>query len=131
MIYSIFEDKNYSSLYPFNINHPSFDFRCGAYTNLERVSNHLNNEDSIQLVVREELAGLVKERYPDLIVNPEIISSGIWLNGRGLWDEAKLNEITSGRTYTKNNVVVGCHSYDSISLNKFHYHEMGAILVMR
>ena len=119
MIITVFEDSNYSSLFPLNINRASCELRCGAFTNLERINNLLSTEDSIQLVVRDELTTLMKERYPNLTVNPEMVSQGIWLNGRGLWNENKLIEITSSRSYTNNGilmansycpyVVCGCH----------------------
>ena len=84
MIITVFEDSNYSSLFPLNINRGSCELRCGAFTNLERINSLLSTEDSIQLVVRDELTTLMKERYPNLTVNPEMVSQGIWLNGRGL-----------------------------------------------
>ena len=81
MIITVFEDSNYSSLFPLNINRASFELRCGAFTSLERINNLLSAEDSIQLVVRDELTTLMKERYPYLTVNPDMVSRGIWLYG--------------------------------------------------
>ena len=80
MIITIFEDQDYKSLFPLNLNRASFELRCGAFTNLERIQNLLGPEDSIQLIVREELIPLTKERYPTISVNPDTVSSGIWLN---------------------------------------------------
>ena len=93
MIITIFEDQDYKSLFPLNINRASFELRCGAFTNIERVQNLLSPEDSIQLIVRNELVPLIKARYPNITVNPNTVSSGIWLNGRGLWTDRLLKEI--------------------------------------
>ena len=37
MIVTVFEDQHYKSLFPLNINRASFELRCGAFTNLERI----------------------------------------------------------------------------------------------
>jgi len=74
MIITVFEDVEYSSLFPLNINRASFELRCGAFTNLERINNLLTNDDTIQLVVRNDISKLIKERFPHLIINPEIVS---------------------------------------------------------
>ena len=129
MIITVFEDSNYSSLFPLNINRASCELRCGAFTNLERINNLLAVEDSIQLVVRDELTTLMKERYPNLTVNPEMVSQGIWLNGRGLWNENKLIEITSGRTYTNNDIFLACQNNEDIPLTEFHQYLNSASLV--
>ena len=120
MIITVFEDSNYSSLFPLNINRASCELRCGAFTNLERINNLLSTEDSIQLVVRDELTTLMQERYPNLTVNPEMVTQGIWLNGRGLWNKNKLKEITSGRTYTNNGVFLARQNNEDIPLREFH-----------
>ena len=129
MIITVFEDSNYSSLFPLNINRASCELRCGAFTNLERINNLLSTEDSIQFVVRDELTTLIKERYPNLTVNPEMVSQGIWLNGRGLWNENKLIEITSSRTYINNGVFLACQNNEDIPLTEFHQHLDSASLV--
>ena len=129
MIITVFEDSNYSSLFPLNINRASCELRCGAFTNLERINNLLSTEDSIQLVVRDELTALMKERYPNLTVNPEMVSQGIWLNGRGLWNENKLIEITSSRSYTNNGILLAIQNHEDIPLTEFHQYLDSASLV--
>ena len=129
MIITVFEDSNYSSLFPLNINRASCELRCGAFTNLERINNLLSTEDSIQLVVRDELTTLMKERYPNLTVNPEMVSQGIWLNGRGLWNENKLIEITSSRSYTNNGILMAIQNHEDIPLTEFYQYLDSASLV--
>ena len=60
MIITVFEDQNYKSLFPLNLNRASFELRSGAFTNLERIQNLLGPDDSVQLVVRNELVPLVR-----------------------------------------------------------------------
>ena len=100
MIITVFEDSEYSSLFPLNINRASCELRCGSFTNLERINNLLTADDTIQLVVRHDISKLIKERFPYLTINPEMVSKGIWLNGRGLWNEDNFQEINPG--YGKN-----------------------------
>ena len=114
MIITIFEDQDYQSLFPININRASFEFRCGAFTNIERVQNLLSPEDSIQLIVRDELASLIRSRYPNVIVNPNTISSGIWLNGRGLWTKKILKEIIFDLTYSKDDCIMAVYAKEEI-----------------
>ena len=51
MIITVFEDSNYSSSFPLNINRASCELRCGAFTNLERINNLLSIEDSFILSI--------------------------------------------------------------------------------
>ena len=41
MIFTIFEDRDYTSLFPLNLNRASFELRCGAFTNLERIKKNI------------------------------------------------------------------------------------------
>ena len=114
MIITVFEDQHYQSLFPLNINRASFELRCGAFTNLERIQNLLGSDDSVQLVVREELVPLIQERYPDITINPNTLSKGIWLNGRGLWSATMLKDIKPNRSYTKNGTIIAVYVQDDI-----------------
>ena len=80
MIITVFEDQFHQSLFPLNQIKASFELRCGAFTNIERIQNGINPEDEIQLFVRNEIKELIQERHPNLTVNPSVLSSGIWLN---------------------------------------------------
>ena len=120
MIFTVFEDNNYSSLFPLNLNRTSFELRCGAFTNLERIENLLSPDDTVQLVVRDELVPLVQERFPNIAINPVFLSRGIWLNGAGLWKGKILKDLTSGKSYTKNGIVIAMYNNDDIPLSDFH-----------
>jgi len=122
MIITVFEDIEYSSLFPLNINRASFELRCGAFTNLERINNLLTNDDTIQLVVRNDISKLTKERFPYLTINPEMVSKGIWLNGRGLWNENNFHEINSGKSYTKNGDLLAIHNHEDVPITTFYDH---------
>ena len=74
----IFEDNAASLLSPFSINHGTFEVRVGAFTNIERF--RLLSED-IVLIVRQEIEELMQEKYPDFLVNPDIVEAGICING--------------------------------------------------
>jgi len=122
MIITVFEDSKYSSLFPLNLNRVSCELRCGAFTNLERINNLITPGDSIQLVVRNELTTLIQERYPNIKVNSEMVSKGIWLNGRGLWNEKIIQKITSGRSYSNKGILLACQTHEDIPLKDFHSH---------
>ena len=72
MIYTIFEHKP-ENFYPFSLNHAVFEIRSGAFSHLDRIQNSIGDKDKLILVVRDSIKGIVSERYPDLIVNPDII----------------------------------------------------------
>ena len=76
----IYEDQTTLDLEPIVLTRPSFDLRCGAFTFLERVQSLLPDA-RFSLIVREELAGLTQNRFPDLTVNPSEVQSGFWLKG--------------------------------------------------
>ena len=116
MIVTIFEDKDSKSLYPLNQLRASFELRCGAFTNLERVLNCLDINDEIQLLVRSEIKEIIKERYPNTVVNPDSLSPGIWLNGQAIWTKENIQKIDSGRTFTHNGRILGMHISEPVSI---------------
>ncbi len=120
MVVTIFEDRDLISLYPINVTRASFELRCGRFTNIERIQSILQPGDEIQLVVRRELTDLTRERFPQYIVNPDTVSAGVWLNGRGLWSAAHLKELTGERVYSNLGVVVAVVSESLVSLEEFY-----------
>ena len=52
-------------LAPIALTRPFFDFRCGAFTFLERL-NRLRPDDSIFLFVREKQEEVTKERFSEV-----------------------------------------------------------------
>ena len=78
MIYTIFENKP-ENLFPLTINHAAFEVRWGAFSMLDRICNSINKDDSIILVVRDELKEIISERYSDFSVNPDNIPPSILL----------------------------------------------------
>ena len=49
----IFEDTHIENLFPFSINHPSFELRCGIYTNIERIVSCFDENTNFFLVIRK------------------------------------------------------------------------------
>ena len=115
MIATIFEDKDSKSLSPLNQIRASFELRCGAFTNLERIQNSLSIDDEIQLLVRNEIKDIIKERYPHITVNPDTLSPGIWLNGQAIWTKDHIEQITSGSTFTHRGRLLAMHNHETYS----------------
>ena len=120
MIITVFEDSNSFTLSPININHASFELRCGAFSNLDRIKQSISEDDSIQLIVRTEIIDLVRQRHPDLTVNPEEVSRGVWVNGRGVWTETNIKSIVSNRSYSSKGTLLGLGSENNIKLADFY-----------
>ena len=78
MIYTIFENKP-ENLFPLTINHAAFEVRWGAFSMLDRICSSINKNDSIILVVRDELKEIISERYSAFSVNPDNIPPSILL----------------------------------------------------
>ncbi len=115
MIITIFEDKDSKSLSPINQVRASFELRCGAFTNLERIQNNLSINDEIQFHVRNEIKDIIKERYPHITVNPDSFSPGVWLNGQAIWTKDHIQQITSGRTFTHRKQLLAMHNHETYS----------------
>ena len=73
-------------------------------------------------MVRNDISKLTKERFPYLTINPEMVSKGIWLNGRGLWNEKNFHEINSGKSYTKNGDLLAIHNHEDVPITTFYDH---------
>lgn len=85
----IFEDQTTLNLEPITLTRPSCDLRCGAFTFLERIKQ-LYPDNRYSLIVRDELAAVTSNLFPDLRVNPSQIESGLWLKGPVLWNHEKM-----------------------------------------
>jgi len=93
----IFEDQKISFLFPFCENHASFEIKVGLYTNLERIVNLHNDNKGVVLIVRKEIEEITKKRFPDYVVNPEMLPEGKYFNGRSVCKDVKV-----GFQYIKN-----------------------------
>ena len=82
----IYEDNKTEQFKPFTLNHATFELKCGIWTNLDRIKYYYNSSycEDVQyiLLVRPEIELLVRLRYPNMIVNPENIPKGKYINGR-------------------------------------------------
>jgi len=84
MRYYIYENELTKHLAPFSLNHASFEMRCGAFRNIDRVAMLIEDEAELCLLVREEIQDIVKERFPMYCVNPERLSNGFYLDGASI-----------------------------------------------
>ena len=107
MNYIIFEDNQTHLLNPFTKLHASFEIRTGAYTNIERLMNEINEDDTIQIYAREEVKNILESRFPNIEVNPKIYSPGICLNGKAIWNKKSISEIKKEKIVVKKGVIIG------------------------
>ena len=120
MNYILFEDAITYNLRPFSLNHASFEMRCGIYSNIQRVINILQPQDKLYLVVRQDIENIVRERYPDLIVNPQIIPSGLMLNGATIWNKKNIEKIDANKSYSSTGRIIAISREVSTDLDKFY-----------
>ena len=118
MIVTIFEDQDSHKLYPINQLRASFELRCGAFTNMERIQKNMNINDEVQLLVRNEIKDIIQERYPHITVNPVSLSPGILLNGQAVWEKENIEQIDSGRTFTYKGRILAMHNLKTISISE-------------
>jgi UDP-N-acetylglucosamine diphosphorylase / glucose-1-phosphate thymidylyltransferase / UDP-N-acetylgalactosamine diphosphorylase / glucosamine-1-phosphate N-acetyltransferase / galactosamine-1-phosphate N-acetyltransferase len=118
MNYILFEDKFAHFLQPFTDMHASFEVRCGQFTHLERLINLLDPTDSLTLIVRKEIEELITHRFENMTVNPELISSGIWLNGSTIWDDKLIQKVSDGKNYANNDILFAFSEPEKISIHK-------------
>ncbi len=119
MNYIIFEDSKSINLSPFSLNHASFEMRCGIYSNIERVSNLLYPEDKLYLIVRPEIEDIIRERFPQIVINPKIIPSGLFLNGSTIWTPNLINKIKVDKSYSSGGSLIAINKSTSTSFDDF------------
>jgi len=119
MNYILFEDHLRNNLAPFTINHSSFEVRCGAFTNIERVKRLLDESDKMYLIVHPELCTIIREKYPEYAVNPDIIPKGVCLNGATLWDRETWDKIEPNRNYSRDGILIAMSMEVETSINQF------------
>ncbi|MBT5078072.1 MAG: hypothetical protein HN820_06215 [Candidatus Marinimicrobia bacterium] len=129
MNYILFEDYQKDNLAPFTINHASFEVRCGAFTNIERVKWLMNEDDKLSLIVQPELCAIIRERYPEYVVNPDIIPKGLYLNGATLWDRETLDKINPHQNYSRDGILIAMSLEDETPLSEFTNRVKSAIQV--
>ena len=78
------------------------------------IQNSLKIDDEIQLLVRTEIKDIIQERYPHITINPDSLSSGIWLNGQALWEKGFIKQITSKKLMKLKNIFLS-----ALSINNF------------
>jgi len=115
----IFEDSDLNGLLPFSFNHSPIELRLGAFTNLERFQRLYNNLDII-LIVRKDLEDFIKERYPDLAINPQEISEGICLNSSVILKSEHLEIINKGDALSNRNKLISFKLNKRVLLDDFH-----------
>ena len=119
MNYIVFEDTQTSNLSPFSLNHASFEIRCGVFSNIERVIGCLEPNDKLYVIVRSEIESFIREKYPNIIVNPNIIQSGIMLNGATVWSKSIINNFEVNKSYSSNGSLIAIYRDTSTELSDF------------
>jgi len=82
----IYEDKEYYNLLPLVYLRGVFELRCGRWRLFEKVRN-LYPEAEVTFLVREYLAPLIKERYPEFEVNEINNEKALFFNARAILRE--------------------------------------------
>ena len=129
MNYILFEDYQKNNLAPFTINHASFEVRCGAFTNIERVKSLMHESDKLCLIVQPEFCAIIRERYPEYVVNPDIIPKGLCLNGATLWNRETLDKINPRQNYSRDGILIAMSLDDETPLSEFTNRVKSAIQV--
>ncbi len=93
MNYYIFENIKDANFYPISATRATTDIRIGAGTFLDRIKTLISSEDKLSLFVREEIAELTQERHPEIEVNPQEVTHGIWLVGNVFWTADSIKKI--------------------------------------
>ena len=114
----VFENKNIGFLNPFSINHSAIELRVGAITNFDRIKSMYSNANFI-LIVNSHLKNIIKERFPDFEVNPEIIPKGICLNARAIFKKEHADLINKEDALSNNKNLISFHLNAEIKLDKF------------
>ena len=88
----VFEDQQALNFAPISSTRTVFDIRIGSETFLDRICSLFPNE-SISLIVRDELADLASEVHENHEVNPENYEDGLWLSGSVIWSEKSIKSL--------------------------------------
>jgi len=109
----VFEDQRALNFAPISSTRAVFDIRIGSETFLDRICSLFPNE-SISLIVRDELADLVSEVHENHEVNPEDYEDGLWISGSVIWSEKSIKSLFQEDTVfrSKNKLVAA-----NLSLN--------------
>ena len=116
----VFEDASVGDLYPFTVNHASFEIKIGMLSNIERIFNSVSPNDKVFLYVRDEIEKLVKDRYPTQIVNSEIAPPGIIINGSSVWTKEIYESLDLNQIYSSNGKIVALTSENSLKKKDLH-----------
>ena len=106
MNYIIFEDKSSTLLSPFTDLHATFELRTGIFTNIDRILSQLSNDDSIQLYVRKEIEDIIREKYPNSNVNPDVFNPGVYINGTTICFFDEFKNLDQNLSYCNSNKLV-------------------------
>tara|TARA_Y100001954_G_scaffold234680_1_gene290706 strand:+ start:3297 stop:4475 length:1179 start_codon:yes stop_codon:yes gene_type:complete len=117
----IYEDNNIDKLSPFSINHASFETKCGIYNNLGRILHYYGANTNITLIVRDEIKGLISERYPSYNINPPEIPSGICINGAVVINK-KYFDLSLSKNLKSNNNTISFILKNKLKLSDFNDH---------
>ncbi|MCP4364321.1 MAG: hypothetical protein GY800_03360 [Planctomycetes bacterium] len=81
----IFEDGGYTGLLPLTHNRASYELRLGMYTLLDRILQQYPGKYPVTLFAREDIAGILGERYPYQVNTLDPDADGyLFINGRAL-----------------------------------------------
>ncbi len=105
----IYEDQYAMDLDPLTSTRASFDIRIGAGTFFDQIQSQFPDA-AISLFVRDELAKVTAERYPDCTVNPKSVTDGLWLLGNVIWNQ-DISELIQNENavYYLNHKIVGAN----------------------
>ena len=115
----IYEDSGCNNLLPMIYMRPVYDLFCGVVSLQEKLIRNFPKA-SITLHTRSVLENVVRDRYPDCLVNdfPDELKEIVFINGRTLLSsETALNKLGKNQSFTINDKVVAARlSGDQLSM---------------
>ena len=104
----IYEDSGYNNLLPMAYVRPVYDLFCGMVSLQEKLIRNFP-QASITLHTRSVLEKVVRDRYPDCLVNefPAGLEEILFINGRSLLNsKTELNKLGKNQSFIINDKVV-------------------------
>ena len=127
---TVFEKKNILDLEPITVNKTSIDIMYGPHSMFNRIEN-ISQLKISAITVRHSLQGLMEKKYPKVLVNPDIDSNKIWLNGSVYWESHLLKKIIndSNTVLVNNGEIIGLN-YDSNDFNMDILHQENGYMLL-